>query len=168
MNHWTGPCIVKPLCHYSKRALLLDDISLKHSVPSAWHQSDTNATTHSKLVQATNPTWFGHMPSNSLSLNVGLMVANHSCNANPLHWFTCRKPEGLIHRDIKPSNVLLDHMWNAKLADVGLGKFLCNITVTDASASTVAGAFIYTDPECLATGQVYAYQSCISSCTVQN
>lgn len=35
-----------------------------------------------------------------------------------------RRPEAVLHRDIKPENVLLDAHLTAKLADVGLAKFM--------------------------------------------
>ena len=64
----------------------------------------------------------------------------------------------MLHRDIKPENVLLDYSWNAKLADVGVGRFLGNETseqgVTHVFTSTLVGTFGYMDPEYLTTGKL--------------
>lgn len=67
----------------------------------------------------------------------------------------------MLHRDIKPENVLLDHHWNAKLADVGLSQFLSGTGMISKCTSTnnmlssaLVGTFAYMDPEYVATGQV--------------
>ena len=39
-------------------------------------------------------------------------------------WVVHRRPEAVVHRDVKPENVLLDVHLTAKLADVGLAKFM--------------------------------------------
>jgi len=86
-------------------------------------------------------------------------VATEVCRA--LLFLHKRKPEGVIHRDIKPSNVLLDHYWNVKLSDVGLGKILCSEGMrsirnnhTGAMTSTMVGTFAYMDPEYLTSSKV--------------
>jgi len=84
-------------------------------------------------------------------------VATEVCRA--LIFLHTRKPAGVIHRDIKPSNVLLDHGWNAMLADVGVGKLLPTAEMTHVATSTLAGTFIYMDPDYLATGQVHSDDS---------
>jgi len=93
-----------------------------------------------------------------LRWNDRVRVAAEVCRA--LLFLHKRKPNGVIHRDIKPSNVLLDHYWNAKLADVGLGKILCHSGLEsvqrDASCvkASLVGTYAYMDPEYMRTGQV--------------
>ncbi len=43
-----------------------------------------------------------------------------------LEYLHCRRPKSLIHRDIKPQNILLNHSYNAKIADFGLSKLIDN------------------------------------------
>jgi len=49
-------------------------------------------------------------------------VATEVCRG--LVYLHLRRPEAVLHRDIKPENVLLDAHLTAKLADVGLAKFM--------------------------------------------
>lgn len=44
--------------------------------------------------------------------------------ATALHFLHSRKPEPVVHRDVKPNNILLTRSLSARLADVGLSKFL--------------------------------------------
>ncbi|KAJ3683577.1 hypothetical protein LUZ60_013804 [Juncus effusus] len=57
----------------------------------------------------------------------------------------------VIHRDIKPSNVMLDPMFNAKLGDFGLARFVDH----DQTMKTthLAGTPGYVAPECFQTGK---------------
>jgi len=93
-----------------------------------------------------------------LRWNDRVRVATEVCRA--LLFLHKRKPNGIIHRDIKLSNVLLDDYWNSKLADVGLGKILCNSELEsirrDPSSVTasIVGTYAYIDPEYMRTGQV--------------
>jgi serine/threonine protein kinase len=49
-------------------------------------------------------------------------VATEVCRG--LVYLHLRRPQAVLHRDIKPENVLLDAHLTAKLADVGLAKFI--------------------------------------------
>jgi len=97
-------------------------------------------------------------------------VATEVCRG--LVYLHLRRPEAVLHRDIKPENVLLDAHLTAKLADVGLAKFMPTRRTGEGNGSqgqqntmfttTLAGTMGYMDPEYLRTGQVSFASDCYS------
>mmetsp|Transcript_11213 Transcript_11213/g.21353 ORF Transcript_11213/g.21353 Transcript_11213/m.21353 type:complete len:648 (+) Transcript_11213:99-2042(+) len=72
-------------------------------------------------------------------------VATEVCHA--LIFLHSRKPDGVTHLNIKPSNVLFDHLWNAKLADVGISKFRCHEGEAHSSTRACAGSHAQFNPD---------------------
>ncbi|PWA79805.1 protein kinase-like domain, Phloem protein 2-like protein [Artemisia annua] len=75
-------------------------------------------------------------------LNICLDIAN---GLNYIHNNTDHGKQKMIHRDIKSDNILLGDNWEAKIADFGLSKF--HPADQTIYASTIAGTYVYLDPE---------------------
>ncbi|GKD75910.1 kinase-like domain, phloem protein 2-like protein, partial [Tanacetum coccineum] len=61
----------------------------------------------------------------------------------------------MIHGDIKSDNILLGHNWKAKIADFGLSKFHpADQDTSTFIASTIAGTYMYLDPEYEKSGKL--------------
>uniref|UniRef100_A0ACD5YCC3 Uncharacterized protein n=1 Tax=Avena sativa TaxID=4498 RepID=A0ACD5YCC3_AVESA len=73
-------------------------------------------------------------------LGSALRYLHHECNP-------C-----ILHRDIKPGNILLDHHFNAKLADFGLSLIACQNRAS--VVTTSAGTRAYMDPRLRRHGNV--------------
>jgi serine/threonine protein kinase len=69
-------------------------------------------------------------------------VATEVCRG--LVYLHLRRPEAVLHRDIKPENVLLDAHLTAKLADVGLAKFMPHRTNSMEAAGAAPSTHMFT------------------------
>ncbi|CAA0840432.1 Protein kinase family protein with leucine-rich repeat domain [Striga hermonthica] len=137
--------IVKLLCCISSEAckLLVYEYMENHSL-DRW--------LHGKRRQRVGP---GPTPTPQYSavldwpkrLHIAIGVAHGLCYMH----HHCSPP--IIHRDVKSSNVLLDSMFNAKIADFGLARILVKQGEPN-TMSIVAGSFGYMAPEYAQTRRV--------------
>ncbi|PWA62780.1 protein kinase-like domain, Phloem protein 2-like protein [Artemisia annua] len=78
-------------------------------------------------------------------LNICLDIAH---GLNYIHNNTDHGKQKMIHRDIKSDNILLEDNWKAKIADFGLSKFHpAHQAASTIYTDTVAGTYVYLDPE---------------------
>ncbi|GJZ57598.1 kinase-like domain, phloem protein 2-like protein [Tanacetum coccineum] len=87
-----------------------------------------------------------------LRLNICLDIAH---GLNYIHNNTDHGKQKMIHRDIKSDNILLGDNWKAKIADFGLSKFHpADQSASTFYTSTIAGTYVYLDPEYQKSGKL--------------
>ncbi|CAN6850223.1 unnamed protein product [Brassica oleracea] len=128
--------IVKLLCCISREdsKLLVYEYLEKRSLDQWLHGKKKRGT-----VEDNSLNWAQRL-NIAVGAAQGLCYMHHDCTP------------AIIHRDVKSSNILLDYVFNAKIADFGLAKLLVKQNQEPHTMSAVAGSFGYIAPE-------YAYTS---------
>ncbi|KAF7813882.1 receptor-like protein kinase 5 [Senna tora] len=104
---------------------------------------------HKKRVSL--PVVSGSVPNDVLDWPKRLHIAIGAAQGLSYMHHDCSPP--IIHRDVKTSNVLLDSMFNAKVADFGLARILDKPGELD-TMSAVVGSFGYIAPEYIQTTRI--------------